>query len=237
MEMTSVRLKRVREHLGLNQGGIAKKGGTIQSTWSNWEGGKLPEAFEVLKQLSTTYDLSTDYLLGLVDEPQGRVAGLSEAEERLLGLLRLLGPSQIDEAAKLMAHYEGKMGKERTVAMGDTAALALWAYMASWPGTMPTAPLFSTGTNNPLDRGNVEKLLKRIGDNAGVSDVHPHRFRHTFAVRYILNGGDVHTLRLMLGHETLEMAITYMHMAAHDVQAVQRNVSPADAVFNAGRKK
>ena len=31
MEMTSVRLKRVREHLGLNQGGIAKKGGTIQS--------------------------------------------------------------------------------------------------------------------------------------------------------------------------------------------------------------
>lgn len=93
MEMTSVRLKRVREHLGLNQGGIAKKGGTIQSTWSNWEGGKLPEAFEVLKQLSTTYDLSTDYLLGLVDEPQGRVAGLSEAEERLLGLLRLLGPS------------------------------------------------------------------------------------------------------------------------------------------------
>ena len=93
MEMTAVRLKRVREHLGLNQGGIAKKGGTIQSTWSNWEGGKLPEAFEVLKQLSTTYDLSTDYLLGLVDEPQGRVAGLSEAEERLLGLLRLLGPS------------------------------------------------------------------------------------------------------------------------------------------------
>lgn len=56
-------------------------------------------------------------------------------------------------------------------------------------------------------------------------------------MRYILNGGDVHTLRLMLGHETLEMAITYMHMAAHDVQAVQRNVSPADAVFNAGRKK
>jgi site-specific recombinase XerD len=55
--------------------------------------------------------------------------------------------------------------------------------------------------------------------------------------RYILNGGDVHTLRLTLGHETLEMAITYMHMAAHDVQAVQRNVSPADAVFNAGRKK
>jgi site-specific recombinase XerD len=51
-----------------------------------------------------------------------------------------------------------------------------------------------------------------------------------------LNGGDVHTLRLMLGHETLEMAITYMHMASHDVQAVQRSVSPADAVFNGKRK-
>ncbi len=44
-------------------------------------------------------------------------------------------------------------------------------------------------------------------------------------------------LRLTLGHETLEMAITYMHMAAHDVQAVQRNVSPADAVFNTGKRK
>ena len=145
--------------------------------------------------------------------------------------------SDYDSAERRLHVAEGKMGKERTVAMGDTSALALWAYMASRPGTMPTAPLFSTGTGSPLDRGGVEKLLKRIGDNAGVNDVHPHRFRHTFAVRYILNGGDVHTLRLTLGHETLEMAITYMHMAAHDVQAVQRSVSPADAVFNTGKKR
>jgi site-specific recombinase XerD len=141
-----------------------------------------------------------------------------------------------DAAERRLHVREGKGGKERTLAMGDTAALALWAYMASRPAALPAAPLFSTGTNNPLDRGNVEKLLKRIGNNAGVADVHPHRFRHTFAVRYVLNGGDVHTLRLMLGHETLDMAITYMHMASHDVQAVQRSVSPADAVFN-GKKR
>ena len=141
-----------------------------------------------------------------------------------------------DAAERRLRVREGKGGKERTLAMGDTAALALWAYMASRAAAMPPAPLFSTGTNNPLDRGNVEKLLKRIGDNAGVDNVHPHRFRHTFAVRYVLNGGDVHTLRLMLGHETLDMAITYMHMASHDVQAVQRSVSPADAVFNGKRK-
>ena len=39
--------------------------------------------------------------------------------------------SDYDSTERRLHVAEGKAGKERTVAMGDTAALALWAYMAS----------------------------------------------------------------------------------------------------------
>jgi site-specific recombinase XerD len=45
----------------------------------------------------------------------------------------------------------------------------------------------------------IRLLLKDMGDKAGIRNCHPHRLRHTFAVEYLRNDGDIFTLQMILG--------------------------------------
>lgn len=51
-----------------------------------------------------------------------------------------------------------------------------------------------------LDPRNYEALFRRICKRAGLSDVHIHTIRHTFATRALENGVDVYALSKLLGH-------------------------------------
>ncbi|KAB3530328.1 tyrosine-type recombinase/integrase [Alkaliphilus serpentinus] len=37
---------------------------------------------------------------------------------------------------------------------------------------------------------------------------------HTFATRYLINGGDAFSLQMILGHTSLEMTRMYSHLAS-----------------------
>ena len=53
--------------------------------------------------------------------------------------------------------------------------------------------------------------------------LHAHLFRHTFAVRYLMNGGDIMSLRLILGHTTLEVTQVYLRLSKSHVQVQHNN--------------
>jgi len=74
----------------------------------------------------------------------------------------------------------------------------------------------------------LRELVANIGKKAGVSNAHPHRFRHTFAVQYLRNGGDIFTLQMLLGHSLLAMVRHYAALAAIDAEQAHRRASPAD---------
>jgi integrase/recombinase XerD len=83
-----------------------------------------------------------------------------------------------------------------------TTGQALWRYLATRGETTLDDYVFVTSRGRPLGRDDLCKILARIGARAGVAGVHPHRFRHTMAINYLRNGGNVFALQLMLGHTT-----------------------------------
>ncbi len=62
------RLRDMREDRDLNQTVLAQLLGVHQTTYSNYELGKLSLTAEVLITLANYYGTSIDYLLGLTDE-------------------------------------------------------------------------------------------------------------------------------------------------------------------------
>lgn len=126
-------------------------------------------------------------------------------------------------------HVEhGKGDKKRDVFMGDAAHRAVWRYLNTRPGIKPDAPLFAARNNRPLDRDGLRHMLDCCGVRAGVENVHPHRFRHTFAIWFLRNGGSVLELQSALGHESMETVRIYVRLAEIDLQNAQRRASPAD---------
>lgn len=122
---------------------------------------------------------------------------------------------------------DGKGGKARHVWLGAHTRPAVWRYLQERP-TDPAAPLFASSTGRPLTRSALRKRLVVIGSRVGVEDAHPHRFRYTFAIQYLRNGGDVFTLQALLGHTTMKMVQHYLKLAAADVEEAHRRASPVD---------
>lgn len=125
----------------------------------------------------------------------------------------------------------GKGSKERLVPFGYTVTKTLTRYVLHF---RPEAALpqhdrvFLQESGRPLTKAAMEMLAKRMARKAGIERFHWHLLRHTFAVNYLINGGDPFSLQLMLGHTTLEMVRRYMHLADVHVRLQHRRYSPMD---------
>jgi integrase/recombinase XerD len=125
-------------------------------------------------------------------------------------------------------HVFGKGAKERYAPFSPQTGQALWRYLTTRPDATNGEYLFTTVLNRPFNRHRLLDLMQTIGARAGVENVTVHRFRHTFAIQYIRNGGDPYTLQKLLGHSTLDMVKRYLAIAQIDVDNAHRRASPVD---------
>ncbi len=78
--------------------------------------------------------------------------------------------------------------------LGKTSRRVLWRYLAErTDGEDAEAPLFLVRYDCPINKAALRLQIVHLGQKAGVSKCHPHRFRHTFAITYLRSGGDVFT--------------------------------------------
>ncbi len=125
----------------------------------------------------------------------------------------------------------GKGDKERIVPIGKFVQMELLHYFEKvrpQPYYSDCDKLFLSRGGKPIMVNTVKLVFSRLSKSSGVNRLHAHLCRHTFAINYLLNGGDIFSLREILGHTTLEMVNHYLHFTSSQITAQHRKYSPMD---------
>jgi site-specific recombinase XerD len=132
-----------------------------------------------------------------------------------------------------MAKVLGKGNKERMIPIGKQLQHILWHYINRCrpePTTIHYNSVFLTHVGRPLTTRHVQKIIAVCGRKAKLVGVRcsPHTFRHTAAISFLRNGGDLFSLQRILGHASLEMTRRYCELADTDVKKAHSLASPVD---------
>ena len=129
----------------------------------------------------------------------------------------------------------GKGNKERIVPIGSNAQKALQKYLFRYrpkPVNPGVSSVFLSIRGKPLTVNGAKLVFSRVAKNTGVGKLHAHLCRHTFATKFLVNGGDIFTLQQILGHSTLEMVRHYINLASSHVVIQHQRFSPLDRVLS-----
>lgn len=118
-----------------------------------------------------------------------------------------LNRDQIDlKALECVVH--GKGNKDRKVYMDPVAGMILGQYLETRTDDNPA--LFIGRRKERLLHGGVRVMLKKLGAEAGVDHVHPHKFRRTLATDLCRHGMPIQEVANVLGHEQLDTTMRYV---------------------------
>jgi site-specific recombinase XerD len=122
----------------------------------------------------------------------------------------------------------GKGGKHRVVRIGAIAQKALWLYITIHREENSDR-LFLTRSGDSLESEGIQVMVRALGRRVGVPNVHVHRLRHTFAISLLRAGGDIFTLKYLLGLSSLTMVQDYLgSLNVDDAMNAHRRFSPLD---------
>ncbi len=128
---------------------------------------------------------------------------------------------------QILPHSIGKT-LPRVIPIQSKTKRALKTYLQERSEIKPTDFLFIGLNGEAMTRHSLLTLISHLGAKANIQHATPYRFRHTFAIQYFRNNGDIETLKYIMGHVSLKMLKRYMSLSNTDIQAAHRRASPVD---------
>lgn len=107
----------------------------------------------------------------------------------------------------------GKGSKWREVPLGHSACTALHKYIHRYRPKVKHPQVFLNRAGDPLTLSGLIQLFKRLGRWAHIKGgvrCSPHDARHTFAITYLKNGGDIYKLSRLMGHTSVNVTENYL---------------------------
>lgn len=119
----------------------------------------------------------------------------------------------------------GKGSKEREVYIDGAAKVHLLDYLNSRTDSNPALFVGLTEPHLRLGVGGIQDALRRLGNRAGISKVHPHRFRRTGATRQLDRGMPIEQVKELLGHSKLDTTMIYLNINRNTVKATYQRLA------------
>lgn len=123
----------------------------------------------------------------------------------------------IDIRNRTVLVRNGKGGKSRKTFMSDVASDHLEKYLNERKDTQTT--LFLARTGDKYSPRGIEDMISKIGRRANVENVHPHRFRRTFATNLYKRGMDIHEIQRLMGHSNVQTTLGYIYTDDEQIRA------------------
>jgi integrase/recombinase XerD len=135
--------------------------------------------------------------------------------------------TDIDSKNMRIKVVQGKGAKDRFTILSETVLLELRAYYIIYK---PKEYLFNgCRPGGPLSPRMIQHLVQTALAKAGLvsKEYTVHTIRHSFATHLVDHGTDLHTVKELLGHSTLQTTMRYLHLSPVRRQQV---VNPYDVL-------
>jgi len=123
----------------------------------------------------------------------------------------------------------GKGQKDRPVFISESASEHVKNYLAARTDNLP--PLFvsysrnneatNSGNYRRLTARSIQRIINKYARLAGITKhVSPHTMRHSFATDLLMNGADIRSVQVMLGHSSISTTQVYTHVTDEHLREV-----------------
>jgi len=135
--------------------------------------------------------------------------------------------SDIDSKNMRIKVVQGKGAKDRYTILSEQVLQELRAYYIIYK---PKEYLFNGyRPGKPLSARMIQHLVQNALAQAGLNSKNytVHTIRHSFATHLVDHGTDLHTVKELLGHSTLQTTLRYMHLTTTRIQGI---INPYDVL-------